>query len=100
MSSTPEDPDADLATFDRDRLIAEVRKLRAAIREHRDSTSHNLCWHHPQLWGLLPERVEPAIEVPEWPQFMRGCIHYRQSLDTQRPLAPRIDVEFEGGDSS
>ena len=31
------------------------QKLRAGIRAHRDSTGHELCWHHPALWGLLPE---------------------------------------------
>ena len=36
-------------------LVAEVKKLRAGIREHRDSTGHDLCWHHPDLWALLPE---------------------------------------------
>lgn len=83
--------DEDLATLSRDALIEEVRRLRAGIREHRDSTGHELCWHHPALWDLLPERTDPAIAVPEWPQFMRGCIRYRQSLDHQRPDAPRTD---------
>jgi hypothetical protein len=32
-----------------------VKKLRQGIRRHRDSTRHELCWHHPALWGLLPE---------------------------------------------
>ena len=81
--------DDDLQELDRDALIAEVRKLRAGIREHRDASGHELCWHHPALWGLLPEPVAPAIAVPEWPAFMRGCIHYRQSLDTQAQDAPR-----------
>jgi hypothetical protein len=86
--------DEDLETFDRHKLIAEVRKLRAGIRKHRDSTGHALCWHHPDLWALLPEPTAPAIAVPEWPQFMRGCIHYRQSLDQQAASAPRIAKEF------
>ena len=86
--------DDDLATMDHAALVAEVRLLRAGIREHRDSTMHGLCWHHPQLWDLLPERTEPKIMVPEWPQFMRGCIRYRQSLDEQRPEAPRSSKEF------
>jgi hypothetical protein len=44
---------------------------------------------------LLPEPVAPAIEVPAWPQFMRGCVRYRQSLDKQSPGAPRTDQEFK-----
>ena len=73
--------DDDLDGKSRDELAAEVRRLRAGIREHRDSTGQDLCWHHPRLWGLLPERVEPAIAVPPWPEFMAGCVRYRESLD-------------------
>lgn len=88
----------DLQLFSRDELIQEVLKLRAAIRDHRDSSAHKLCWHHPKLWDLLPERTDPEIAVPAWPQFLRGCIFYRESLDAQLPEAPRINKEF--GDSS
>lgn len=87
------DIDQDLETLDREALIAEVRRLRAAIREHRDSSGHELCWHHPALWGLLPEPARRDILVPEWPQFMRGCIAYRQSLDSQAPDAPRAAID-------
>lgn len=73
----------------REELVDEVKRLRAGIREHRDSTGQELCWHHPKLWGLLPEKVEARIAVPDWPQFMRGCIRYRTSLDEQAPQAPR-----------
>jgi hypothetical protein len=36
-----------------------------------------------------------AIAVPEWPQFLRGCIRCRQSRDEQAPDAPRTRDEFE-----
>ena len=88
--------DADLEDLSREQLIGEVKKLRQGIREHRDSTGHELCWHHPALWSLLPERVTPIIEVPAWPQFMAGCVRYRQSLDEQLPDARRTDRAFEG----
>jgi hypothetical protein len=87
--------DEDLHTFSREQLIAEVKRLRAAIRRHRDCSGHQLCWHHPALWSLLPEKTDPGIAVPAWPQFLRGCIRYRQSLDEQAPDAPRIDDEFD-----
>jgi len=77
--------DEDLDTMERERLISEVKKLRAGIREHRDSTGQDLCWHHPKLWGLLPERTDPLPAVPDWPQFIQGCVRYRQSLDPQLP---------------
>jgi hypothetical protein len=92
------DHDADLETLDRVTLIGEVKRLRAGIRDHRDSTRHALCWHHPRLWDLLPEPTDPDIEVPAWPQFMRGCIAYRTSLDQQRPDAPRITREYDEKD--
>jgi hypothetical protein len=41
--------------------------------------------------------VDPKIAVPEWPQFFRGCIAYRQSLDRQAPDAPRTIGEFHDG---
>lgn len=85
--------DEDLAGMDREALIAEVRKLREGVRRHRDSSGHELCWHHPALWELLPEHRERLPEVPEWPQFMRGCIRYRESLDRQLPTAPRTSEE-------
>ena len=81
--------DTDLESMSREQLVAEIRKLRKGIREHRDSTDHELCWHHPALWGLLPEKTDPLPRVPEWPQFMAGCIKYRKSLDEQLPGAPR-----------
>jgi hypothetical protein len=87
--------DEDLDQMSREQLIAEVRKLRDAVREHRDSSMHELCWHHPDLWGLLPEKTDPQPVVPEWHQFMRGCIRYRQSLDEQLGNAPRSSQPYE-----
>jgi hypothetical protein len=86
--------DEQLEDLSREQLIAEVTRLRNAIRKHRDSSAHELCWHHPDLWALLPDKVNPSIAVPEWPQFMRGCIKYRQSLDEQAAQAPRISKEL------
>jgi len=87
--------DDDLDSLGREQLIAEVKRLRAGIRAHRDATGHELCWHHPALWGLLPEPSDPLPTVPEWPQFLRGCIRYRQSLDEELPQAPRTTRELE-----
>jgi GNAT superfamily N-acetyltransferase len=92
--------DEDLNHFTESQLIAEVKRLRAGIRQHRDSTGHDLCWHHPQLWGLLPEQVTPDLAVPAWPQFLRGCLRYRESLDAQLPNAPRLTEEYGNLDKS
>jgi hypothetical protein len=88
------DLDEDLVSLSRDELLVEVRRLRGAIRAHRDASGHELCWYHPQLWSLLPEKLSPQISVPAWPQFLRGCVRYRQSLDAQAPEAPRTQREF------
>lgn len=77
--------DEDLQGMSREQLIAEVRALRDGIRRHRDSTGHDLCWHHPALWSLLPEQTDPLPDVPPWPEFLRGCLRYRQSLDEYPP---------------
>jgi hypothetical protein len=87
--------DTDLERMSREQLIAEVMKLRQGIRQHRDSTRHELCWHHPALWGLLPEQTDPVPVVPDWPQFMQGCVRYRQSLDEQARDAPRTQDSYQ-----
>jgi hypothetical protein len=88
--------DDDLNQMSREDLIGEVKKLRQGIRRHRDSSGHDLCWHHPSLWGLLPERTDPLPVVPEWAEFIRGCVAYRQSLDEQAPTAPRTVEPYKG----
>jgi hypothetical protein len=87
--------DDDLEGLSREELVAEVKRLRSGIREHRDSTGQDLCWHHPNLWGLLPERVAPDVAVPPWPKFLRGCLRYREALERELPNAPAFDDEFE-----
>jgi hypothetical protein len=86
--------DDDLGRMSRDELVEEVKKLRSGIRKHRDSSGHDLCWHHPDLWGLLPEPIAPEVAVPPWPRFLRGCVKYRESLDRELPEAPVVDVEY------
>jgi len=88
--------DSDLAGLTRDQLAAEVQRLRNGIRRHRDATGHELCWHHPDLWRLLPDATNSVPTVPDWPQFLEGCIRYRQSLDLQAPTAPRTNQPYSG----
>jgi hypothetical protein len=45
--------DDDLAHLIREQVVEEVVKLREGIRAHRDSMLHELCRHHPQLWGAF-----------------------------------------------
>ena len=88
--------DEDLNGMSHEQLVEQARALRQGIREHRDSSMHELCWHHPQLWSLLPEQTDPQPVVPEWPQFMAGCIRYRELLDEQLPQAPRSSRPYGG----
>ncbi len=86
--------DQDLEQLSRDQLIAQIKKLRGGIRAHRDSSGHDLCWHHPALWSLLPEKTDALPVVPDWPEFMRGCVRYRQSLDEDASDAPRTNTPY------
>jgi hypothetical protein len=86
---------SDLDRLTRDQLIDEVKRLRAGIRAHRDSSGHDLCWHHPQLWSLLPEKIDPVVAVPPWPKFLRGCVAYREALDREIHGAAVTDVEYD-----
>ncbi len=87
--------DKDLESLSHEALITEIIRLRSAIRQHRDASGHDLCWYQPNLWSLLPEKHDPVLDVPSWPQFMHGCVKYRQSLDTQQPDAPRNNREYQ-----
>ncbi len=87
--------DEDLISMSTQALRDEVQKLRDAIRAHRDASEHELCWHHPDLWGLLPEKSDPLPTVPTWPIFIRGCVQYRLSLDRELPHAPRTDKPYD-----
>jgi hypothetical protein len=86
--------DADLESMSHDQLVAELKKLRKGIRDHRDSSGQNLCWYQPALWSLLPEGTDRLPVVPSWPQFLHGCIRYRQSLDEQIPQALRSNEPY------
>lgn len=86
--------DDDLNGMTQEQLLDEVKRLRAGIRAHRDSSGHDLCWHHPQLWGLLPEPVSLDVAVPPWPKFLRGCLRYREALDRELPNARRLNAEY------
>jgi hypothetical protein len=43
--------DEDLDQMSCEYLIEGIKRLRRGIREHRNCSLHDLCWHHPSLWG-------------------------------------------------
>lgn len=87
--------DADLDRMPREQLIAEAWQSRQGIRARRDSSLHELCWHHPARWGLLLEKSDPLPVMLEWAPFLQACIKYRQSLDEQAPAAQRSGTAHE-----
>jgi hypothetical protein len=91
--------DGDLEAMSREQLIGEVKRLRAGIRRHRDASGHDLCWHHPKLWGVLPEKTDPLPIVPTWPEFLAGCVKYRSALDKELPGRVRSVGDYEGEDT-
>ncbi len=72
--------DPDLSNMNEPELKAEIMRLRTGIRKDRDATDHDLCWYRPELWLLLPEKKLPFPVVPEWPDFMNGCVKFRKNL--------------------
>lgn len=91
------DPDSDIDAMTPEALRSALRHARTAIRAHRDATGHELCWHHPDLWALLPEPIAPTVAVPPWPLFLRGCVAYRASLDRELPDATVDATEYGNG---
>ena len=82
MKNQLTNPDDDLSCMSPNQLIEEVIKLRTGIRKHRDASGNELCWYHPELWNLLPEKILPQIAVPEWAEFIAKCAAYRKSLES------------------
>lgn len=73
--------DEDLEQMSVEELKALIIKLRQGIRTHRDASGHDLCWYHPELWGLLPETSAQLPVIPETCEFLEHCAQYRKSLD-------------------
>ena len=54
----------------REQMIAEARRLRG---DPGAMSTDTRCWHHPALWGLLPEKTDSLPTVPTWPEFGAAC---------------------------
>ena len=45
--------------------------------------------------GYSRKKTDPLPVVPNWPQFIEGCVKYRQSLEQQQAArAPRTDEPY------
>jgi ribosomal protein S18 acetylase RimI-like enzyme len=73
--SAPEE--AELDKLDRQELQAEVLRLRAAIRQHRNEQMHNRCWLDDQrLYRALPEKDDGDQRLPDRAAFLANCERY------------------------
>jgi hypothetical protein len=73
--------DEDLDKMDQATLLSTAKAMRTAIRKHRDSSGHNLCWFHPEMWCLLPDSPSSAPDIPAWPEFICNCAQFRSTLE-------------------
>jgi hypothetical protein len=69
------DEDIELKTVHE--LRGEVRKLRHAIRHHRDMKGNDRCWMDDlELYGHLPEGHDADLSLPTKEDFLRRCAAY------------------------
>ena len=73
--------DNDLVGMDLIQALSEIMKLRNAIRQQRDQKGHDLCWYLPELWDVLPEKIQPKPEVLSVEEFLERCAKFRKELD-------------------
>jgi len=63
-----------LSNYCKEDAIAEIIKLRTAIRLHRDEKGHDRCWLDDQrLYQVLPESVRADFRLPEHDEFIENC---------------------------
>jgi len=76
--------DEDLAQKTDDELRDEVKKLRAAIRDHRDQKGDDRCWVDDiKLYEALPEgpvNYDPTL--PPEDVFLENCKRFCRSRQT------------------
>lgn len=79
--------DVDVYSMTERLLITEVIKLRKTLRSLRDRTGHALCWYNPEIWNVLPEKIQPHPTLPCQPEFLYNCEKFWQeqnNADIQR----------------
>jgi hypothetical protein len=87
------DPDSDLEALNRDQLVAEVKRLRAGIRTHRDSTGHDLA--PSRSLGTAARTGRARSGRTALAEILRGCLRYREALERELPDAPKADFEYD-----
>ncbi|MBI4435479.1 hypothetical protein HY630_02310 [Candidatus Uhrbacteria bacterium] len=81
--------DSDLFHMDTPDLQAEIRRLREAIRRHRDERAGGRCWQDDRrLYTLLPERDSDSGDLPPLNEFLHSAESYwweRHQLKSRGP---------------
>ena len=92
--------DFDVEMMDRVQLKAEIRRLRAGIREHRDCKGHDRCWRDDVeiLYAMLPETTDADLRLPPLEEFIPECIKFWQCRRTgiipnAPPPSPVVDED-------
>ncbi len=76
--------DDDLVQMDEEQLRAEVKKLRAVIRYHRDQKGDDRCWVDDlRLYEALPEgSAGYDSTLPPEDVFLENCKRFCRSRQT------------------
>lgn len=78
-----------------DTLLDEVRRSRAAIREHRDQIGDYRCWVDDEVLyhSTLPELKGLSPELPDIQEFMSRCEAYH--TNRQDPSEPKSTIPMD-----
>ena len=70
--------DESLKILSNDELIAEIQKLRNAIRNHKEQKEHDRCWLDDlELYKILPESISEAEQrLQEKKEFIDNYYKY------------------------
>lgn len=81
------DIDSDIEGLMRHELKAEIRRLRTAIRKHRDQKLDDRCWMDDfELYESLPEGIDPSyVDLRLLPHevMMKNCDHFVRCRSTE-----------------
>lgn len=69
--------DDDIKVMTPGALRTELRKIRKALRKHRDAKDNARCWHNDvELYGALPEAKKPGAMHGDEATLLRNCKRY------------------------
>lgn len=98
--------DSDIYDMDVMQLVAEIRRLRGAIRHHRNLEGNDRCWMDDQeLYAILPEdKNAPGhlvnFQLPPKGEFLGNCANYCAHFWEKRQPPHMKQQTSEGGEST